>query len=435
MLKGKSREAVLLSLAPAAALGLGTFFHWRGEEHAPTLLVSILATMGSLSGVVALAFAADALRLRRALAHLRSNGGALGDGRRAALEASRLAEVGRLQHEVERLAAVRDLALIANDDVDWERVLERALGVIDGLFEPHEVRVHLVKEGGKVEPAVVRSKGTTTFRKDGAPLQAPIRRAQRALSSRRTLAELRTRALDLATLLVADGEVIGVLEVAIPRRDRDAAWARDAQRDIEAIAKHIALAIRKPTLYDRAVMDALTGLGTKRHFLEQAKLSLHQAKRLKTPLSLVAIDIDHFKRVNDEHGHVAGDLVLAEVARRVRSTIRGYDAAFRYGGEEIIVLASNTKLEEGKALAERLRRVINSTPIPVSETKSLTVGASFGVAELDPSMKEVSSLVEAADKWLYVAKGNGRNQVQPPPVPLAIATPVATPAPPVVGTA
>src|SRR5262245_9339378 len=87
MLKGKSREAVLLSLAPAAAFGLGTFFHWRGEEHAPALLVSILATVGSLSGVVALAFAADALRLRRALSHLRANGGALGDGRRAAVEA------------------------------------------------------------------------------------------------------------------------------------------------------------------------------------------------------------------------------------------------------------------------------------------------------------------------------------------------------------
>jgi diguanylate cyclase (GGDEF)-like protein len=423
MLNRKAREALLMSMAPAAALGLGTFFHWR-DDGAPVWLVSLLASAGGLSAVVALTFAADALRLRRVISHLRRGGGALGDGRRAALEAARHAEVTRLQREVERLSAVRDLALIANDDVEWEKVLERALGVLDGLFEPSFVCVHLVREGQRPEPAVVRAKGATTFR-HSEPLEAPVRRAARALAQRRTIADLRARTLDVATLLVADGEVIGALEVSIPRRGRDPSWARESQRDLESIAKHIALAIRKPTLYDRAVMDALTGLGTKRHFLEQARGALHQARRLATPLAIVAIDIDHFKRVNDEHGHVAGDLVLAEVARRVRTTIRGYDAAYRWGGEEIVVLAPNTRLEDAKALAERLRRVLCASPVPVSEAKSIPVTASFGVAEFDATMKDVSTLVEAADRWLYVAKGNGRNQVQPP-----ISATVATIAPP-----
>ncbi len=425
MLERKAREAVLLSIAPAAALGLATWFHWRTDDAAQPALTAAIATAGGLAGAVGLAFALDAMRLRRALAHLRRGGGALGEGRREALEAARRGEMARLQREVERLAAVRDLALIANDDVDWERVLERTLAVVDGLFEPSVVRIHLARDGAALECAVEREDEVTTFRKAGTPLAAPPRRATRAVAERRTQADLLAKALEVATLLVADGEVIGVLEVSIPRTvratthdaapvARDEAWARDAQRDLEALAKHLALAIRKPTLYDRAVMDGLTGLGTKRHFLEQARASVHQARRKLMPLSLVVIDIDRFKRVNDEHGHVAGDLVLAEVARRVRTTIRGYDAAFRYGGEELVVLAPNTRLAEAQALAERLRRVIGGTPVKVSPAKTIGVTASFGVAEFAPEMKDVTALVEAADKWLYVAKGSGRDQVQPP---------------------
>ena len=417
MLKPRSREVLLLLCPPAIALGLATFFHWRTvDENGTAPLLGVIASTGALSGVLALLFAADALRLRRALAHLRHGGGAFTAGafKDAARETGRT-QITRLQREVDRLSAVRDLALVANDDVDQERVLEKALTVIEGLVEAHDIRMFVTRDGGSaLEAIAVRIKGKTHVRKaTDPPLEIVPRRATKALASKRRLAELGTVNLSVATLLVADGQVMGALEVTVPRRGRDPSWAAEIEDDLDLLAKHVSLAIRKPALYDRAVSDGLTGLGTKRHFLETARGLIAGAKRLGTPLSLVVLDIDFFKKVNDTHGHVAGDLVLAEVSRRLRATIRGYDFGFRYGGEELIVLAPNTKLEDAQKLAERLRKVVAAEPVAANGT-AIPVTGSFGVAQFEPSMSTVEQLLEAADKHLYVAKRSGRNQVQPP---------------------
>lgn len=427
MLKPKSREILLLLIAPSVALGLATFFHWKPvDENVTPLLPATIATTGALSAVLALLFAGDALRLRRALAHLRKGGGALALRRIASDEQGR-SQLARLQREVDRLSAVRDLALVANDDVDQERVLEKALSVIEGLVEAQDIRIFLAREAGSLDAIAVRIKGQTRIKKDVALDVAP-RRASKAFATKRRLAELGNMNLSVATLLVADGQVIGALEVTIPRRGRDEAWARETEEDLDLLVKHVSLAIRKPALYDRAVSDGLTGLGTKRHFIESARTLMAQSKRLGTPLSLVVMDIDHFKKVNDTHGHVAGDLVLAETAKRLRQTIRGYDMGFRYGGEELIVLAPNTKLDEAKALAERLRKEIGAAPVAACG-KEIPVTASFGVASFESSMSAVEQLVEAADKHLYVAKKNGRNQVQPP-IPGVVNAPAPAPEPP-----
>jgi diguanylate cyclase (GGDEF)-like protein len=439
VLKPRSREILLLLMAPSVALGLATFFHWKPvDENVTPLLPATIATTGALSAVLAFLFACDALRLRRALSHLRRGGGALALRRIASEEQGR-SQLARMQREVDRLSAVRDLALVANDDVDQERVLEKAISVIEGLVEALDIRMFLAREGGSLEAIAVKIKGQVRIKKD-VSLDVTPRRAAKAYGTKRRLAELGNLNLAVATLLVADGQVIGALEVTIPRRGRDEAWAREIEDDLDLLAKHVSLAIRKPALYDRAVSDGLTGLGTKRHFLETARGLMAQSKRLGTPLSIVVLDIDHFKKVNDEHGHVAGDLVLAEVSRRLRATIRGYDMGFRYGGEELIVLAPNTKLDEAQALAERLRRGIAASAVSSGE-KAIPVTASFGVASFDGSMKTVEALVEAADKHLYVAKKNGRNQVQPAtgliparglaaaPAPVPAPVPAAAPAP------
>jgi diguanylate cyclase (GGDEF)-like protein len=413
---------LLLLVPPSLALGVATFFHWRAvDENVTPLLPAVIATSGALSAVLAFLFLLDALRLRRALAHLRRGGGALAL-RRVASEEQGRTQLARLQREVDRLSAVRDLALVANDDVDRERVLEKALSVIEGLVEATDIRMFLVREGGSLEAIGVRTKGQTRIKTD-ADLDVTPRRAAKAFATKRHLAELGNLNLAVATLLVADGQVIGALEVTTPRRGRDTAWAREVEDDLDLLAKHVSLAIRKPALYDRAVSDGLTGLGTKRHFIETARGLMAQSKRLGTPLSLVVMDIDHFKKVNDTHGHVAGDLVLAETSKRLRATIRGYDMGFRYGGEELIVLAPNTKLDEGKALAERLRKAIAASAVAAAG-KEIAITASFGVAAFEASMANVEALVEAADQHLYIAKKNGRNQVQPP-VPGTVPAPAA----------
>ncbi|MBI3722598.1 GGDEF domain-containing protein [bacterium] len=430
VLDARSREVVLLLLAPALALGLGAFFHWRHvDEIGTSVLVSAIASSGALSSVLAFFFLGDALRLRRALAHLRRGGGGFSAfGRRDdASDQGARNQLTRLRREVDRLSAVRDLSLVANDGVDRELVLEKALTVIEGLVEAHDIRIFLYETQGELslDAIAVRTKEKTRIKKTGEPpLGIAPRRAAKALAAKRRIGELGPSALAVATLLVADGEVMGALEVAIPRRGRDEAWAREVEDDLDLLAKHVALAIRKPALYDRAVSDGLTGLGTKRHFVEQARVLIAQARRLGTPLSLVVLDIDHFKRVNDTHGHVAGDRVLAEVAERLRATIRGYDLAFRYGGEELAVLAPNTRLDEAQKLAERLRLCVARSPVRACGAE-IQVTASFGVASFENAMDDVSSLVASADAHLYVAKREGRNQVQPP----LAAAPSPAPAP------
>ncbi|MGE0707601.1 MAG: diguanylate cyclase [Planctomycetota bacterium] len=395
-------------LPPLGAVGLGTYLAWAPGAGG-ALATALAASFGAGAGVVALTFALDATRIRRAFRHLRAGKGAL--GRPEPEPDLRTQEtILRLRRQVDRLSAIRDLALIANDDVCLERVLERSLTTIGDLLGTREIAVFLVED--EALAAVGHRLGERIRVRGEKELAVRPREAAQAWEERRTVVEGGGRsALRAATLLVADGEVMGALEVRL-ERDPFPPEARELARELEGLAKHLALAIRKPTLYDRAVVDGLTRLYTKRHFLEQAGQQMAQRRRLGTPLSLVILDVDHFKQVNDVHGHVAGDLVLAEVARRVRTTVRGYDQAFRYGGEEVVILLPNTGLEDAVALAERLREVVRKAPFETGEA-SLAITASFGVAEFDPEeMGELESFVEAADKHLYRAKRGGRDQVR-----------------------
>ncbi|HBP22148.1 MAG TPA: hypothetical protein DEA08_30745 [Planctomycetes bacterium] len=406
----------LLALPPVAAVGLGAYLSWAPGAGGP-LATALAASLGSAAGLSALAFAFDAVRIRRAFAHLRGGGGRLGGVPLPAPADLRQGEtVLRLQRQVERLSAIRDLALIANDDVCLERVLERALTVIGDLLSAREVAVFLRQDGPEeveLVPVAQRLGERIRVRKEGGkPLHVTPREAEAAFFARRTVVEGGGRStLRAGTLLVADGEVMGALEVRLERGPYPPE-PRELARELEALAKHVALAIRKPTLYDRAVVDGLTRLYTKRHFLEQAGQLIAQRRRLGTPLSLVILDVDHFKQVNDVHGHVAGDMVLAEVARRVRETVRAYDQAFRYGGEEVVILLPNTGLADAVSLAERLREGVRSTPFDTGE-KQIDITASFGVAEFDPSaMSDTEGFVEHADRHLYRAKRGGRDQVR-----------------------
>lgn len=405
---------LMLSAAPATALGMVTWLGYGGDPGG--VVAGALAALGGASAVSALAFACDAARMRRAFHHLRAGGGAL-PWEIAAPEEDRERRhheiVRRMRRQIDQLSAIRDLALIANDDVEFGRILERALEVLAGLLSAREITIYLI-EGPEEELVPVahrlgeRSSVRTT---GGKPLKVIPMEAARAIEARRTILEQGRGGLRAATLLVADGTVMGAIELRLPR----VAEGRDpleVGRELEGLAKHIALTIRKPALYDRAVVDGLTGLYTKRHFLEQVQIQMAARVRLGNPLSLIILDVDHFKQVNDVHGHVAGDLVLAEVANRVKAEIRAYDLAFRYGGEEVIVLAPNTPLNDAVGLAERLRQTLRKTPVDTGETQ-IPITASFGVAEFDPELiLDAPSLVEEADGHLYRAKRGGRDQVQ-----------------------
>ncbi len=168
-------------------------------------------------------------------------------------------------------------------------------------------------------------------------------------------------------------------------------------------------------MFESARRDGLTGAYNKRYLLERFEAEFAFAKRHRTPLSVLLLDLDHFKSINDTHGHLAGDAVLREVARRIQADVRREDVFARYGGEEFVVLSLGTPLQGGVQLGERLRRRIVAAPI-VHDGRSIVVSASIGVA-CGPSSRASTpaELLEAADAALYRAKRGGRNRVEPPP--------------------
>ena len=164
-------------------------------------------------------------------------------------------------------------------------------------------------------------------------------------------------------------------------------------------------------LLDAALRDPLTDALNRRHLMERFDAELQFAARHRTPVSLIVIDLDHFKSVNDTKGHLAGDQVLKQVAARITAQLRVEDIFGRYGGEEFCVVCRGINLAQSKIVAERLRKAIASSPVPF-EDDEIPVTASFGIAVYpDVDAKHPDDLFKAADEALYKAKEQGRNCV------------------------
>jgi two-component system cell cycle response regulator len=165
------------------------------------------------------------------------------------------------------------------------------------------------------------------------------------------------------------------------------------------------------TIYRMTITDGLTGVHNKRYFIELLERELSRANRHGRPLSIVICDIDHFKAVNDEFGHLAGDHVLKEVAQLAKSRLRPDDVIARYGGEELAVILPETDLTGGVLIADELRKMI-ATATFVFEDEDIDVTISCGVAQLEQAWSSYD-FVKAADEHLYEAKRAGRNRVCP----------------------
>ena len=165
-----------------------------------------------------------------------------------------------------------------------------------------------------------------------------------------------------------------------------------------------------------ALVDALTQLSNRRAFDMELPRQVRVARAKSKPLSLMVIDIDYFKSVNDCHGHLVGDDVLKQLAKRLLNNMRFYDAPFRYGGEEFVVTLSNTGAEEAEMIAERLRQSIEKTPFELEmladDMEALSITVSIGLTQLDSSDDESgASFLHRADQNLLKAKAEGRNRV------------------------
>lgn len=163
-------------------------------------------------------------------------------------------------------------------------------------------------------------------------------------------------------------------------------------------------------IYRMTIIDGLTQIHNKRYLYEALEREILRARRHGRPLSILLFDIDHFKRTNDVHGHLAGDYVLKELANVVQGRIRRDEIFARYGGEEFVIVLPETNLEGASALAETLRQKVGEHGFSF-QNESISVTVSLGAAELLPDDRNATDLISRADAKLYEAKNAGRNRV------------------------
>ncbi len=227
----------------------------------------------------------------------------------------------------------------------------------------------------------------------------------------------------LTVPLIAEEEPIGVCRIfkddvvtqadsSTRIRELDDSRMEWAINLLEESKTDIAVALHKGLLYKRATTDPLTGLYNRMHFNNILKKTVTDSVKKREPFSMILIDIDHFKNVNDTYGHLSGDIILRDVARILSRTVRIQDSVYRYGGEEMAVILPGSGLNDAAAVAERLRVAIENHGFRTDKGKKIKITVSLGVSEYVSNRgKGINSLIDAADKALYIAKENGRNQV------------------------
>ncbi len=290
----------------------------------------------------------------------------------------------RDRHERRLLVLLRAAHEIAQslDEAHIVRVLERACGELTRTSEPKVVLA-------------------------GAD-EAPDGLARRAIESGKPTFDSsergKTTTMAAAVPMVVGGRVIGALVTESSVRPRSA----DAHKLelLAALANFGAAAIESSRLYrqahEQSRVDALTHVFNRRRLDEDLADECRRSARYVRPLSLVMVDVDHFKAYNDANGHAAGDKALQEVAALLRAGVRLIDSVYRFGGEELAILLRETDIRGASVVAERLRATIEAAG---------KVTASFGVAELDAKRPVAGSLIDAADRALYAAKHTGRNRI------------------------
>jgi diguanylate cyclase (GGDEF)-like protein len=211
--------------------------------------------------------------------------------------------------------------------------------------------------------------------------------------------------------LTAQRETLGLLHVQTPP---DQTLTADRQQLARTVAEQISLALSnlqlQETLRRQSVRDPLTGLFNRRYLEESLDREISRSRRNGQPLALIMLDIDHFKRVNDTHGHDGGDEVLRLVAALMVQSLRKADVACRYGGEEFTLILPEASLPDALLKAEQLREATQQLQI-VYQHQPIPVTLSLGVAGLHDQVADGNQLLGAADAALYRAKQEGRNRV------------------------
>ena len=316
-------------------------------------------------------------------------------------------QINELREQNDMLAAMREISRVLARDVNLQVLLSDVMKIIRDYAEPESAAIYLPedKHGYKLNCALISGKVYTdpdfVIQPDSLiALTLERRQVQKVVSSKRVVFYIPFE---------LEENSYGVFQISREIEDPGYQHIQDYGVRISNFIQHIALVVKHITLFDRATRDGLTRLYNRRYFDLQLERLVAIAERKHTPLSMILIDIDHFKNVNDDFGHQTGDIILRNVADIVNKEIRQMDGAYRYGGEEIVVLLPQTKLDESYITAERIRNTIEQHEFTSVNDDTLRITISIGVGELGNRESRVD-FIERIDEALYNAKDSGRNQ-------------------------
>jgi len=334
-----------------------------------------------------------------------------------------------MKRTVEQLAAFNEIAKALTSTLELREVLNLVMQKVSDLLQPRNWSLILLDENtGKLYFEVAVGDGAealktlqllpgegiagTVFSTGKARLVDDVG-GDPAFAPRFDQASaFRTRSI-LAVPLIARGRVLGVIELV--NGPRDPPFSEDDLTTLTAIADYAAIAIENARNFRRVqeltITDEHTGCYNARHMRAQLDHEVRRSQRFHHPLSLVFLDLDHFKSVNDTHGHLIGSALLKEVGELLIASTRQLDLVFRYGGDEFALLLVETAPEGAMTIATRIRDAFRSRRFMQQHGLELRLTASMGVATFPDHARSATDLVRAADFAMYAAKAQGRNDV------------------------
>lgn len=300
------------------------------------------------------------------------------------------------------------LAQLLQRQTEIETAINRISAMVNSSFRLEDLYQSVVEQIAK--SLDVRRVALAVWREDSRIPEA-VHEALRPAHEPPSLAcdEERQPPAPIEVPIVSHGVSIGLLTVEDDSPVR--IWEEEEVMMVRTVADHLAAGISNARLFKQiekqAITDDLTGVYNRRYFHDQIEREVAAAERGGHPVSLILLDLDYLKRINDTYGHTVGDAVLRHVGATLRTVVRTEDVCARYGGEEFVVVLPSEDQDGAMDMAERLRAALEASPLPPVGR----ITASFGVSTFPHTASSASSLIEEADRAMYVAKQSGRNRI------------------------
>jgi diguanylate cyclase (GGDEF)-like protein len=324
------------------------------------------------------------------------------------------------------LRVFHDVARALTSSLDLDSILRAIMQQMEQFFEPESWSLLIVDEAHRTlyyAVAAGRSPGNRSMRVEmgegiagwvalhGEPVIVSDSRNDSRFPSLANPTSDAVRSVISIPLRSRD-RTLGVIELLNYRAD---ALTDETLAFLRVLCDYAAIAIQNVHAVERiqelTITDDCTGLFNSRHLYSVTETELERSRRFNLPFSLIFIDLDHFKRVNDLYGHLTGSRLLAEIADSIKNNVRGVDSAFRYGGDEFIVLLPQTGKDAALEVAQRLLHALRDTRYLLSEGLELRMAASFGIASYPEDGNTIKEIIGAADEMMYLVKKSSRGNI------------------------